>query len=90
MDDGEVQKTYMAYRNRLDLIEGIGTNSRDDAPSIVEDLKNCLRALIVDKEFLLKSKFKLYTLPYKHMYICYAHALSIKAYQLLKQIMQRN
>ena len=69
VDDGEVQKMYMAYRNQLDLIEGIGTDSRSDPPSIVEDLKKCLRAQIIDKEFLLKSKlmFKLYTLSCKHM-----------------------
>ena len=56
LDDGQLQRMYSAYIQRLTFVQEIGSGSRSDSASIVEDLKECLRFLLVDKDFLLKSK----------------------------------
>ena len=60
LDDGKLHKEYEAYLKRLDMIEKIGTGGRDDQLSIILDLKECLRVILLDKEFLVTSMLNVY------------------------------
>lgn len=65
LDDGELQKQYNNYQQRLHFIKGIGLPPRHERPLIIVDLKLVKEQLKEDVAFILKGLFF-----YVHMCTC--------------------
>ena len=56
MNDGELHKLYKAYRERLDLIDGLGIRRRD-LTDILRDLDACIQSVKEDICFIDSGEF---------------------------------
>ena len=63
--DGELQKTYKEYIDRLSFIDGIGLNKRNCKNKIEEDLHSTILAIKKDLDFVTVGMYKI-----NHGYEC--------------------
>ena len=51
--DGELQKSYEAYLQRLEFVENIGLPPRNHRPELIDDLQAVLTLICKDLEVIL-------------------------------------
>ena len=55
LNDGDVQKAYEVYRQRLTLIDGVGLGDRLTPALILDDLTTCSHQLAEDTLFISRG-----------------------------------
>ena len=53
LNNGELQKSYQAYRSKLDFVSGVGLGSRRGRVAIYEDLREIHSQLLLQKHAII-------------------------------------
>ena len=57
LNDGKLEKYYVAYLSRLRFVSGLGLGYRMDRVILADDLKEIQQQLQLNKDFVTKGEF---------------------------------
>lgn len=57
LNSGELQRSYQAYRSKLDFVAGVGLGCRQGRAAIEEDLRKIHQQLLSDKQFASQGTY---------------------------------